>query len=373
MAVGKTINLAPTTEDSSAYAPSGSVSTRDFKVLRRKTDNLSASLTVAQDNIDLRVTYDDVINAINVSSEGIIIQANRVNLSGLVTFSNLSTPGQTTINGANITTGTMSADRIYGGTINGNTVSVINLNASNISAGTISADRLAVNSISANRISAGGSVANAGYIYFNGANITLNGTSIDDASLNFNYNGTVTRFYNNTAGGVRMSGSFSMDGSLNIYGTTYANANLYSDNHYPSVTNSYNVGSSSLRWSAIYAQTTTIQTSDIRMKRDILPITGGIDLVLSIKPVQYKFIDGNRIHYGLIAQEVKESMTKVGIGDAAVYIDPNVSPDWDVNNPEENDQPHYLGIRYSELIAPMVQTIQHLNERITQLENARTL
>ena len=105
----KLINLAPTTEKSSSYQTSNTVSTRDFKVLRRKVDGTTAALTVAQGEIDLRVTYDDVINAINISEEGIIIQANRVNLSGLVTFSNLSTAGQTTINGANIQTGTITA------------------------------------------------------------------------------------------------------------------------------------------------------------------------------------------------------------------------------------------------------------------------
>jgi len=42
-----------------------------------------------------------------------------IDLTGKVNFSDLSTSGKTTINGANITTGTMSADRIQGGTIKG--------------------------------------------------------------------------------------------------------------------------------------------------------------------------------------------------------------------------------------------------------------
>ena len=51
------------------------------------------------------VNGGNIISKINVSSEGITIAANKVDLQGYVTFSNLSTSGQTTINGANITTG----------------------------------------------------------------------------------------------------------------------------------------------------------------------------------------------------------------------------------------------------------------------------
>ena len=42
-----------------------------------------------------------------------------IDLTGKVSFSDLSTAGKTTINGANITTGTLSADRVLGGTLKG--------------------------------------------------------------------------------------------------------------------------------------------------------------------------------------------------------------------------------------------------------------
>lgn len=42
-----------------------------------------------------------------------------IDLTGKVSFSDLSTAGRTTINGANITTGTLSADRVLGGTLKG--------------------------------------------------------------------------------------------------------------------------------------------------------------------------------------------------------------------------------------------------------------
>lgn len=74
----------------------------------------SAESTISQqaDQIALRVEKSGVISAINQTAESIKINANKVNLTGYVTMTNLSTSGQTMINGANIKTGTISADRI---------------------------------------------------------------------------------------------------------------------------------------------------------------------------------------------------------------------------------------------------------------------
>jgi hypothetical protein len=64
-----------------------------------------------------KVGDNEIISKINQSPEAITIQANKVNLTGYVTFTNLSTSGQTSINGGNITTGTISADRIAAGSL----------------------------------------------------------------------------------------------------------------------------------------------------------------------------------------------------------------------------------------------------------------
>ena len=69
-----------------------------------------------------KVDSDHIISAINLSPESIKIAADKVNVTGFVTFSDLSNAGQTTINGANITTGYISGDRISGGTIDGSII-----------------------------------------------------------------------------------------------------------------------------------------------------------------------------------------------------------------------------------------------------------
>lgn len=64
-----------------------------------------------------KVGDSEIISKINQTAEQIQIQASKVNLTGYITATNLATSGQTVINGGNITTGELSADRISGGTL----------------------------------------------------------------------------------------------------------------------------------------------------------------------------------------------------------------------------------------------------------------
>ena len=68
------------------------------------------------DKIDLsvskKVDSNSIISAINLSPESIKISSSKINITGFVTFSDLSTPGSTTISGSNITTGYVKGNRI---------------------------------------------------------------------------------------------------------------------------------------------------------------------------------------------------------------------------------------------------------------------
>ena len=66
----------------------------------------------------------------------------KIDISGYVTFTDLKTSGSTTINGSNITTGYISANRISGGTIDADTINVEHLNAANLTKGLINANRI---------------------------------------------------------------------------------------------------------------------------------------------------------------------------------------------------------------------------------------
>ena len=77
-----------------------------------KTSTMESQIEQNADNINLKVDKNGIISAINMSSESIDISADKINLDGYATFTDLATSGATTINGSNITTGTISAERI---------------------------------------------------------------------------------------------------------------------------------------------------------------------------------------------------------------------------------------------------------------------
>jgi phage minor structural protein len=81
-----------------------------------------AQLSIQADQISLKVNQSDyngqmIGSLINLSPTAIDIETGKLNLIGYITATSLSTPGATVIDGGNITTGIMSADRVQGGTL----------------------------------------------------------------------------------------------------------------------------------------------------------------------------------------------------------------------------------------------------------------
>ena len=99
--------------------------------------------------------------------------------------------------------------------------------------------------------------------------------------------------------------------------------------------------------------------SDERLKKYIKDIENATDLIYSLKPRMYKLrakLGGiNEYHYGLIAQEVVKVLEETGIEKTAF-----------LQYPREEDE--YFGIDYTQLIAPLIATVQELNTRLKALE-----
>lgn len=121
---------APGEDELDHEYPYESVGQREIK---RKISNIETTFTIAVDNItgrvdDLEGNYTEIsqkldsislsvtttsgVASIVLSVDGSTAGSGTIDMTGLVTFTDLSTSGSTTINGANITTGTISADRI---------------------------------------------------------------------------------------------------------------------------------------------------------------------------------------------------------------------------------------------------------------------
>lgn len=116
--------------------------------------------------------------------------------------------------------------------------------------------------------------------------------------------------------------------------------------------------------------------SDKNIKKDIkaLDIEDSAQFIYSLVPSEFRFKNGtsNRLHHGLIAQEVKESM---GDNDWGVFIDKAVDDENYQNvcvNQYTGEQTQLLtaryGLRYDELIADLIATVQSLNNRLKALE-----
>ncbi len=132
----------------------------------------------------------------------------------------------------------------------------------------------------------------------------------------------------------------------------------------PATDNAMTLGGSGARWSAVWAATGTIQTSDIRQKTDIAPSDLGLDFICALEPVKYRWIvggneagaprPGRRTHYGLLAQQVQAVLAGA---DFAGHI---------LADPADPDSEQ--GLRYDAFIAPLISAVQELASRIDQLE-----
>ena len=90
-----------------------------------------SSLTQTVNGMTLSVTNGSASSTIRLLANGVQLSSQSISFSGMVSFADLSTSGWTTINGDNITTGTIEAIDIYGCTIEGSTFkSVLKANGS---------------------------------------------------------------------------------------------------------------------------------------------------------------------------------------------------------------------------------------------------
>lgn len=191
----------------------------------------------------------------------------------------------------------------------------------------------------------------------------------------------------------------------------------------PSTDDTYDLGNASYRWDDVYATNTTIQTSDERLKTDIVDSSLGLDFICKIRPVSYKWKDKtitgvdvvmedyedesewfldlsegieklesmidkdesyeivgdkyriyrtvtrarkietpyervktySRTHYGMIAQEVEQTISGIG----------KTNTDFaGIIHNEEND---IYGLRYGEFIAPLIKAVQEQQVMIDKL------
>lgn len=128
-------------------------------------------------------------------------------------------------------------------------------------------------------------------------------------------------------------------------------------------------GTSSFPWSDVYAANATIQTSDREKKTDIVYGLDYLDALFDgLRPGSFLFKDGasGRRHPGLIAQDVEELLSALGI-DALDFSPFIKSPRKDEYGRIIENEYEYA-LRYGELIPLCIDQIQKLKQRVHDLE-----
>lgn len=149
----------------------------------------------------------------------------------------------------------------------------------------------------------------------------------------------------------------------------------------------YDLGNSTYRWQDIYLKNQPNVVSDVTLKTDIVDSDLGLEFINGLRPVSFKWIarddggPGVRKHYGFIAQEV-QTLLGDSASDTALWTEKTV-PASDAE-PERLDEDgkvripavpaveeHTIqGLRYDELISPLIKAIQELTVRVEALEGA---
>jgi hypothetical protein len=287
----------------------------------------------------------------------------------------------------------ISANKITAGTIDASRITVSNLDAGNISTGYLSADRIASNTITAAKIAAGTITANeisSQYVYagtidagkisagtITGSDIVIAGDSNTNRFRTSYPRATPTLGY--TVNGLGIN-------AIAMISATYGGV---SSNWYPYYDSDSSLGLTGQKWLTVYAHNGTIQTSDMRLKTNISTSDLGLDFINSLNPTKftkiykiaipvfdennqpiadengnrvidkYKTIYGERYHYGLLAQEVKSSLDKFGIGDTFAG--------WTLDDP--NDPESRQGLSYEQFISPIIKAIKEMSTKINNLQS----
>ena len=132
------------------------------------------------------------------------------------------------------------------------------------------------------------------------------------------------RWSGNGGGGLVFSAKNTSGATADISLCYQANGSFYATapNFWPGTDNTYTLGSSSLRWKQLYAATSTINTSDERVKQGIESVPDAVlDAWGEVEFYRYKFndavaekgFDKARYHTGVVAQRIMQVFGEHGL------------------------------------------------------------
>ena len=194
-----------------------------------KVTEITATVNGLTTTVANKTDKGAIISTINQSAEAIKIQASKLELTGYVTMTNLSTSGQTSIDGGNIKTRTITAAKIASGTITATQIAANTITGAKIASKTITADKISVTSLSV--LTANLGTVTAGSLTSNttisvstnltvGNNIYLNQNVNTTKYIYFNSSNYIRNLYTNSYNYITVNSNYRcalMSGSTSVY------------------------------------------------------------------------------------------------------------------------------------------------------------
>lgn len=275
------------------------------------------------------------------------ISADKLNLTGSISFGDLDSSTQSTIttaqNDASDAAETVSAWSYQGSTY---------IDGTKLMTGTVTATKLR-----------GGSVQILTSAENVAGEMTVTGASSSTYAIELHSNGSLRL----TAG----SGAAYMESGYGTWVQCMNGAVAFGNGSIrPSQNGVYSCGMYDYKWSEVYAASSTIVTSDAAQKHAIGYDLSAYDLLFdAIKPATYEFNNGQsgRTHTGMISQDIEAALIECGLDstDFAGFVkSPRVGEDGQLTG--EYD----YALRYEEFIALCIDQIQRLKARVKALEEA---
>ena len=327
--------------------------------------------------------YDENGNIIDTSSDNANIQ-----ITGVVTFNDLANAGSTTINGANITTGTINCDLLDGGTIKGQKLEGCKAefddgaeslrlkysddyymgfragyiychhnNPGNIYQSIVFDNlmKIGVNSNADCWGNGSGSIeptyymeiSKYGGINFNCINLTKNNSAIATVSDIPDMSNYAKSNHNHSISSL----NYTLTDAKNVY--------------FKGTIGGFNYNLATTGWCS---DTFQKKGSDFRLKKNISDLVDITDFYMKLKPKRYEFKDGlrgydSRVHYGFIAQDIASIEPESSNLVYKKLCDDDLSNEREVIN---DDYVYYVD--KDELHAMHVQMIQKQHKEIEQLK-----
>ena len=350
-----------------------------FREMERKLAKTRASLIVGIDHVTAQVTdlEGNVQTLVKVDEDGFLVEngsgertlinggtikadtlfVDAANITGALTFQQLDSSTQNTINTASSNASTALS-----------TANSASSAASTASMWALEADRqitawkyTGTTYIDGTQLMTGtvtASVLQGGEVNLLDQNMAVAGSiTIENAS-------TAGHAIDLTSGGalhlIASDGSVSIEAPRDIF-LTAGNAIKADNVLYPNSPSVYSLGVSWSKWTDVYADNAVIQTSDLNVKRSVVyDLTEYDKLFDKISPMSFIFKDGHRRHLGIGAQDFEKVIEECGFttNDVAAFI----------KSYDEETKEYNYAIRYGEFIPLLIDQVQRLKSRVAELE-----